>query len=86
MTTAATLTPELTTPCPDWCAHTETCDPASVEEGGGGMWHQSAVTVVSTAEHSGVSARLELFDTCRGGRRLLCTSATSSAGQPWPMD
>ena len=48
--------------CPDWCAHTETCDPASVEEGGGGLWHQGAVTVVSTAEHSGVSARLEFFD------------------------
>jgi len=32
------------------------------EGGGGGLWHQGAVTVVSTAEHAGVSARLELFD------------------------
>lgn len=47
--------------CPDWCAHTITCDPASVD-GAGEMWHQGAVTVISTAEHSSVSARLELFD------------------------
>ena len=47
--------------CPDWCAHTETCDPASLDDDGL-LWHQSAVAVSSTAEHSGVSARLELFD------------------------
>ncbi len=47
--------------CPDWCAHTETCDPASAD-GLCDVWHQSAVAVVSTTEHSGVSARLELFD------------------------
>ncbi|MGI8646521.1 MAG: hypothetical protein ACR2JD_09415 [Nocardioides sp.] len=45
--------------CPDWCAHTETCDPASVEVPG--EWHHGAVTVIATAEHP-VSARLELFD------------------------
>ena len=48
--------------CPDWCAHTERCDPASVDEAGEIGWHQGAVTVISTAEHSSVSARLELFD------------------------
>ena len=51
-----------TTPThPDWCAHTNTRDPASVDDAGL-LWHQSAVTVISTAGHSGVSARLELFD------------------------
>ncbi len=58
---SATITPELTTACPDWCAHTETCDPASVDDDGL-LWHQGAVTVISTAEHSSVSARLEFFD------------------------
>jgi len=58
-TNSATATPELITVCPDWCAHTETCDPERVEEDGG-LWHQGAVTVLATAEH-GVSARLEFF-------------------------
>jgi len=61
MTTTTAPPAERRTPCPDWCAHTETYDPASVEVPGA-MWHQGAVTVVSTAEHSGVSARLELFE------------------------